>query len=373
MRPRWPADVPVLTDGAVTLRPHSEDDVDEMTQMCQDAQMVRWTSVPHPYARDDAKRFVREIVPQGWERDHRGWAVEGVDDDGEPRYAGNLDVRGLPVADVGFALHPWARGRGLMHRAVALAVQWAFVEGGVEVVHWRAHVGNVDSLRTAWRAGFSLDGTTPGLLHERGRLIDAWTGHVRFGDRPEPRTTWWDTPVLEGERVRLRPFAEHDLVRVVEAARDDQTHRFLSIVDLPRDPAAAQRWLARQAWGSATGRSVHWCAADPGTDAFLATVAVVELGGIDATSGELAYWAHPDARGRGVVGEAARLVVAHAVAPQDDGGMGLRRVELLAAASNVGSNAIARRLGFRHVGTERAAEPLADGSFDDLERYDLLA
>ncbi|MFY0405950.1 GNAT family N-acetyltransferase [Solicola sp. PLA-1-18] len=367
---RWQDEVPVLTDGVVTLRAHTEDDVDPMTQMCQDGQMVRWTSVPHPYTRADAQRYVRDFLPEGWQRQHRGWAVEALDDDGEPRYAGNLDVRGLPVADVGFALHPWARGRGVMHRAVSLATQWAFMDGGVEIVHWRAHVGNVDSLRVAWRAGFSLDGTTPGLLHERGRLLDAWTGHLSFGDRPEPRTTWWDTPVVDGERGRLRPFREDDLERVVEATRDDETHRFLQVVGLPRDLAAARRWLDRNAWGSATGRSVHWCVADPASDAFLATVAVTNVGEVEPLTGELAYWAHPDARGRGVVGEAARLALAHATAPD---GMGLRRVELLAAASNPGSNAIARRLGFVHVGTERAAEPLADGSFDDLVRYDLLA
>ncbi|CAN5340082.1 hypothetical protein BH24ACT9_BH24ACT9_18190 [soil metagenome] len=71
--------------------------------------------------------------------------------------------------------------------------------------------------------------------------------------------------------------------------------------------------------------------------------------------------------------EALRLVVDHAFAPATEQGLGLRRLQLLAAAGNSASGHIARRTGFVEVGRERQAELLGDGSHDDLLTFDLLA
>src|SRR5699024_2554831 len=200
---------------------------------------------------------------------HRGWAIEAVDDDGKARFAGNLDVRGVPIANIGFALHPWARGRGLMTRAIRLATRWAFEQGDVEIVHWRSHVGNVDSLRTAWAAGFELHGTTPGLLHERGLVLNAWTGSLRPGTDGKPRTTWWAGAVLEGDRARLRPRQAQDLPRIVEACTDPVTQYWLA--DLPADYCEqhARAPLDGCRWQQATGTAMTWCAAGPASDELL--------------------------------------------------------------------------------------------------------
>ena len=82
--------------------------------------------------------------------------------------------------------------------------------------------------------------------------------------------------------------------------------------------------------------------------------------------------AHPDARGRGVMSEAVRLVVRHAFIPGEDGGLGRIRLQLSAADGNLASQQIARANGFVEVGRDRSAEPLGDGTFADLVRFDLL-
>lgn len=369
---RFPEDVPVLSDGVVTLRPHRDSDIDAMTEMCTDPEFVRWTSVPVPYGPAQARGFITDVVAPGWERHaHRGWAIAYTDDEGQERFGGNIDVRGAVVADVGFGMHPLARNRGLMRRAIRLAVRWSF-EHGVEVVHWRSHVGNVASLRTAWAAGFSLHGTAPGFLHERGKVLDAWTGSIRPEDSGTPRTSWWPTPVLEGDGVRLRPFAEHDLSRIVETCSDATTRHWLPALPDPYTETEARGFLAANAWAAATGRQVSWCAADPATDELVGNLAVLRMDDRTA-SGEIGYWAHPEARGRGLITAATRLAVQHAFRPVAEGGLGRRRLRLLAASGNGPSNAIARVAGFTHVGTERAAERLGDGSYDDLHRYDLLS
>lgn len=82
---------------------------------------------------------------------------------------------------------------------------------------------------------------------------------------------------------------------------------------------------------------------------------------------------HPDARGRGVITVAVGLVIRHALAPNDAGGLGLRRLQLQVAAGNAASANVARRTGFLEVGRKRQAELLGDGSHDDLLTFDLLA
>jgi len=70
--------------------------------------------------------------------------------------------------------------------------------------------------------------------------------------------------------------------------------------------------------------------------------------------------------------EAVRLAVRHAFIPPEDGGLGRRRLQLIAADGNAASQHVARANGFVQVGRDRRAEPLGDGTFADLVRYDLL-
>ncbi|KQY60014.1 hypothetical protein ASD11_10970 [Aeromicrobium sp. Root495] len=370
----WPLCVPVLTDGEITLRAHTRDDLEPMLQMAQDEEMQRWTAIPVPHTIEQSEEFALSVVPRAWDQGTaRGWAIEAPDAHGRPRYAGNIDVRGNGVADVGFALHPWARGRGVMVRAVQLAVDWTFAEGVAEVVHWRAHVGNEASLRVAHRAGFTLHGTTPGLLWERGRAVDAWTASIRFGDAPLPRTRWLDS-VLENDRLRLRPFSEADLPRVVEACSDPVTRHWLHHLPHPYTAGDARDFLHREVWSSATGTKASWVVADRATDALLAHVAIMDLGGLDPLHGEVGYWTHPDARRRGVMTEAVGLVRDWAFAPlHENSGLGLQRLSLYAAVENEASNRVAQANGFTRFGTQREAEPLGDGTYADLEGYELLA
>lgn len=367
---KWPLTVPVLTDGVVTLRAHTSADIDSMLAMANDPEMAEWTAIPLPHTREMSEQFAFTVIPRGWnEGTFRGWAIEAVDDDGVARFAGNVDIRQTPIADIGFALHPWARGRGMMTRAVRLAVDSAFSEGGVEIVHWRSHVGNTASLRVAHATGFSLHGTTPGLLHERGQVLDAWTGSIRFGDPPVPRTTWADAVVLESDRLRLRPFNDTDLPRIVEACSDPQSRHWLAGLPHPYTSATARAYVDDCVWQAATGAKATWAITDRKSDQLLGNIAVMDMLGVDPTSGEVGYWMHPDARGRGIMTEAARLVVQHAFADQ---GLDRRRLVLYAAVDNVGSNAVAEAVGFTRYGTQRAAERLGDGSYDDLHGYEFL-
>ena len=365
---KFPQDVPVLSDGVVTLRAHGEEDLDRVFEMTRDPEALRWTSIPFDNTREDSRHFITRIMKVGWEeKNHRGWAIEAIDDSGVAKFAGNIDIRETPIADVGFVLHPWARGRGIMKRALDLASNWVFTEGGVEIIHWRAHVGNVTSLRAAWAAGFTLQGTSTGFLYERDRVLDVWTAYLRFGDKPGPKTAWHDSPVIEAGDLRLRPYRMDDVPRIVEACNDERSKQWLAGLPRPYTEKNAREYLHNSSWDAATGNRETWAVADRESDLMVANIAVFGSAGPDPLSAEIGYWAHPDSRGRGLMTEATRLVIEHAFTSRK-----MRRLSLMAATGNTASNHVAIDNCFTLIGTESNAEPLGDGTFADLNVYELL-
>lgn len=370
---RFPQDVPVLTDGVVTLRAHRDSDVQGSYEQCQDPVSQRWTTVPVPYSLDEAKRFVREIMPGGWQADAEwGFAVEAVDDDGTPRYAGTVSLRNEREgrAEVAYGSHPWARGRGVMVRAVALLLRWGFDDQGLQTVIWWAYKGNWDSRRLAWRLGFSIDGTVRQWLPQRGELLDTWVGALLAGDERTPRHAWLDVPLIQGRQVVLRPHRDSDAARIQEACSDERTAHWLGGLPRPYTLDDARTYLTGRTEQAASGTGVSWAVADPVTDDLLGTISLFDLKHDD--DAEIGYWAHPDARGRGLMTEACSLVVRHAFIPADDGGVGLRRLKVFAADGNAASQRVITANGFTRTGKHRLDTRLGDGTYVDTVAFDLL-
>jgi ribosomal-protein-alanine N-acetyltransferase len=360
-----------VTDGVVTLREYRADDVDEMVVMCRDPETVRYTRVPDPYERLDAERRVA-----GVEQDQgtlRSWAIEAIDDTGDARFAGNLTLRGGPPPEIGYLLAPWARGRGLMTRAVRLATRWAFDEAGLPVVHWDALVGNIASWRVAHACGFTFRGELPLAFLQRGELRDIWLASLHATDDGRPRTTWWPVPTLESAQVRLRPLAEADATRITEACNDPRARYWLPTLPDPYTEATARAFVRDGPLQASLGRRVAWAVTAPGDDRLLAHISVFRLDDpLNPTGGEIGYWAHPDARGRGVVGAALDLVVAHAFTPLAEGGLGRHRLQIGAAWGNAASRHVAERAGFTMVGHFHADGIVGAGELDDGAWYELL-
>ncbi len=370
-----PTKAPTLTDGVVTLRAHRPSDVDAVFVQCQDPAMQEWTTIPVPYERSHAEYFVTEAMPLGWQNPMgtKGFAIEALDD-GRPRFAGTVDLRpdGQTGVEIGFGLAPWARGRGVMSRAVRLALGWAFVTLHVDVAHWRAAVGNWGSRRVAWACGFRVEGTVRGLLEARGRRQDGWVGSLLAGEPMAPARPWLDAPRIHGRQVVLRPWADADIPRIIQASNDAVSRRWLSDLPSPYGRQEAEAYVLAQRTMLADGGAMCWCVADPVDDRCLAAITIFKLGRV-SNEAEIGYWAHPDARGRGVMTEALRLAVRHAVVPIEAGGLGLPRVGVRVATDNLASQRVAIRAGFRPIGVERRVDPLPDGSTDDLLSYDLVA
>lgn len=365
--------VPVLSDGVVTLRAHSEDDVASVLEQSTDPLSVRWTRVPVPYGLDDARRFVRQAMPGGWASDQEwAFAVEV-----EGRYAGTVSLRneGPGRAEIAYGAHPWVRGTGHVDRALRLLLDWGFApveEGGrgLQSVLWWAEVGNWASRKAAWRLGFSFDGTLRSWMEHRDGLVDGWVGILTRDDERAPRNAWLEAPRIQGDSVVLRPHRDEDLDRILEACRDERSVYWLGQLPHPYTEADGRSWLLSRVDTMAQGTAVNWAIADPESDDLLGTISLMALDG--PAGPEIGYWTHPDARGRGAMTEAVRLAARHAFVPTEDGGLGHSKVRLVSAVDNTASRRVAEANGFREGGVERAGTICRDGAHDTVT-YDLLA
>jgi len=179
--------------------------------------------------------------------------------------------------------------------------------------------------------------------------------------------------VLETDGVRLRAFRSTDAKRVAEACDDERTQEWLAGLPQPYTLEAAEGFIESRLESLASGEGVSFAIADPDSDELLGCVSVFDLKNrIDRTMGELGYWAHPEARGRGVMSAAVRAAIGHAFTPVEDGGLGRRRLVIFAAEGNTASQRVAEVNGFTRTGRERAASPDRNGGFADLHSFDLL-
>lgn len=364
--PSWPDCVPVIEDTltGVRLRPHQESDLAAIVEQCNDPDTRRWTTVPIPpggYSLDDAREFALEVIPQAWENGSMAsFAIEAARDGGRA-YCGAVDLRFPPGrgCDVGFVLHPGARGRGIMTSALRLAVDHALDAADQDVVHWYANVGNWTSRRVAAAVGFRFEGTLRSFLDHRGTLTDAWSASITATDTRAPQP-WPTTPVLAGNGLRLRPITEADLPRVTAACSDPRTTHWLVSVPADYDLDDATRWLESARERQAVGDQITWCVADAEDDTLLAQVSLEGLDGYAARA-EIGYWTHPDARGRGVMTAAVRLVTDWATRSGT-----ARDLLIRCAADNKASRQVALGAGYVEAGRWPDAEPLGDGSHDDL-------
>jgi RimJ/RimL family protein N-acetyltransferase len=149
-------------------------------------------------------------------------------------------------------------------------------------------------------------------------------------------------PPLEGARVRLRAPAEADLPFLLAFANDPDLRGWLRFT-FPATEDAERRWLE----GLRDDQDRVWLMRDPATDRAMGSIGLHDWDRV-ARHAELGLGIlRPDDRGRGVGGEAVRLVLRHGFEA-----MGLRRVWLHVVEDNPARRLYAR-LGFREEGRLR--------------------
>lgn len=294
-------------------------------------------------------------------------------------------LEGRFQGELGYWLRPGARGRGVIGEAVRPVIANAFTAveaGGLGLIrlHAATDSDNFPSQSILRAAGFRQWGADhKGWRRSDGSLSDGvyfelLAGELVIGTDGHPSAPEaLEAVTLEGRGVRLRAWRHTDAARVVQACSDERTQHWLAhSLPSPYTDDDAHSYISGCSAEARAGKALSWCVADVETDVCVGSVAVMDLRHALGTTGEIGYWAHPDARGRGVISEAVGLAMRHAFVPREDGGLGRQRLQVIAAEGNSASQHIARVNGFVEVGRDRRAERLADGTFADLLRFDLL-
>ncbi|MEV6671652.1 GNAT family N-acetyltransferase [Streptomyces sp. NPDC051162] len=176
-----------LATPRLTLRPFAPSDADAVHAACQDPDIPRYTSVPSPYTREDARTFLEETCPAGWRDDSMyTWGLFTRD---EGQLVGSMCLARLAQlrsperqAELGYWTAKERRGRGYTAEAAREVARWGFEELGVERLEWYAEAGNTGSRAVALKVGFRMEGTQRAKIPYAGTRRDAWVGSLLPSD-----------------------------------------------------------------------------------------------------------------------------------------------------------------------------------------------
>ncbi len=209
-----------------------------------------------------------------------------------------------------------------------------------------------------------MDGVLRHSYDHRGALGDAWIGTLLADEPRKPRHRWLDDTRGRGGDVRLRALRDADIPRIVEACSDARTQHWLGQMPSPYSDDDARAWMEHNRDGAATGTKVTWAIVDPATDLLLGAINIFDVTEVDC---EIGYWAHPEARGRGMMGQAMRATTAYAFSE-----LGVGRVRAFAALDNTASRHVIASTGYTQSGIERLGTTIRTG-LADMALYDVLA
>ncbi|MFD9738560.1 GNAT family N-acetyltransferase [Umezawaea sp. NPDC059074] len=148
-----------LSYGGLLLRPPDERDAVDSLAMVRDPDTALWNPAPAVVdvatARDWCKRL------GDWsDGDHATFSVLDAD---TGRVLGNVSLHKIDldqsIAEMGYRVGPWARGRGVATGAVRVVTDWAFARLGLHRVQLYHAVANEASCRVALKCGYLNEGT----------------------------------------------------------------------------------------------------------------------------------------------------------------------------------------------------------------------
>ncbi|CAN2177877.1 RimL Acetyltransferases, including N-acetylases of ribosomal proteins [Candidatus Nanopelagicaceae bacterium] len=172
----WPAEIPTLQYGLVTLRPSAERDIDSIFDACQDPLIPAFTTLPANYTLDHAIDFVRSDPFSFSERRELRFVIDyGNGDDAQ--FAGVISLHTINIknhaAEIGYWMEKSMRGKGIGTIAAKMITDYGFRSLGFRRIDGLADVENAASQKLLTSAGFQKEGILRNkVTRDDGRQID---------------------------------------------------------------------------------------------------------------------------------------------------------------------------------------------------------
>jgi len=163
----------VLADDVIRLEPMGEEHLDGLGALGRDPLVARNTRVPEPWP-EGFERTWLDLYQQGRRDGTRdGYAVVDAETGAFLGIAGVVDIHpDANQGEIGYALAPEARGRGIATRALELVTRYALDELGLERLELQIATDNDASMRVAEKCGYRREGVLRSLYVKPGRRGD---------------------------------------------------------------------------------------------------------------------------------------------------------------------------------------------------------
>src|SRR4051794_15051079 len=169
----------------VALRPVTEDDLPLLRRFLTEPGLIGldWAGFR------DAGKIARRFATDGFLDADDTWLMVTVDDDGAA--AGFVSYRkgqfgaAGPHYEIGIALLPECRGRGIGWRAQAMLCEYLFAHTPVQRIQAGTHPENLAEQRSLVKAGFTLEGVIRAGEFRAGQWRDGYL-YSRLRTDPAP-------------------------------------------------------------------------------------------------------------------------------------------------------------------------------------------
>jgi len=174
-----------MTEPTVSLRPVTEDDLPMLRRFATEPGLIGldWNGFR------DAGAITRRFAADGYLRPDDTWLIVAAGE--EETAAGFVSFRSGqyaaagPYYEIGIALLPEWRGRGLGWRAQAMLCDYLFTHTPVQRIQAGTHPENLAEQGALVKAGFTLEGVIRASEFRGGQWQDGYL-YSRLRDDPKP-------------------------------------------------------------------------------------------------------------------------------------------------------------------------------------------
>lgn len=144
----------------LTLRPLTLDDAADLAHRRSDPATAEFQAWTIPYSLERAVALILDVSKHEWVTPGE-WHQLAVDETESGRTVGDVTFYLAShghTAEIGYTLHPWARGKGYATEAAAALIDHLVDDIGVHRLEASTHPDNIASNRVLERLGFALEG-----------------------------------------------------------------------------------------------------------------------------------------------------------------------------------------------------------------------